>query len=128
MPSYSLRRNRVGRLRLSAASLALRFGLLVLNTALRRRLETWCLGHEADRVDWNRSSSFERGIWPGWSLLGRGRGRARRVACANRHPYAHVVPCFHEHPEFFQICRAVAIGFAVMGFIGYFVKLIHIPM
>lgn len=31
-------------------------------------------------------------------------------------------------PEFIQICRAVAVGFAVMGFIGYFVKLIHIPM
>lgn len=30
--------------------------------------------------------------------------------------------------EYFQICRAVAIGFAVMGFLGYFVKLIHIPM
>jgi len=30
--------------------------------------------------------------------------------------------------EFVQICKAVAIGFAVMGFIGYFVKLIHIPM
>jgi len=30
--------------------------------------------------------------------------------------------------EFMQICRAVAIGFAVMGFIGYFVKLIHIPI
>ncbi|KAI6115270.1 secE/sec61 [Pisolithus croceorrhizus] len=30
--------------------------------------------------------------------------------------------------EFLQISRAVAIGFAVMGFIGYFVKLIHIPM
>ena len=30
--------------------------------------------------------------------------------------------------EFTQICRAVAVGFAVMGFIGYFVKLIHIPM
>jgi hypothetical protein len=31
-------------------------------------------------------------------------------------------------PEFTQICKAVAIGFGVMGFIGYFVKLIHIPM
>ena len=31
-------------------------------------------------------------------------------------------------PEFVQISKAVAIGFAVMGFIGYFVKLIHIPM
>ncbi|THH05657.1 hypothetical protein EW146_g9843 [Bondarzewia mesenterica] len=30
--------------------------------------------------------------------------------------------------EFAQICKAVAIGFAVMGFIGYFVKLIHIPI
>nr|AFB35530.1 protein transport protein Sec61 subunit gamma [Volvariella volvacea] len=30
--------------------------------------------------------------------------------------------------EFVQICRAVAVGFAVMGFIGYFVKLIHIPI
>jgi len=30
--------------------------------------------------------------------------------------------------EFGQICRAVAVGFAVMGFIGYFVKLIHIPI
>jgi hypothetical protein len=32
------------------------------------------------------------------------------------------------YPEFLQICKAVSIGFAVMGFIGYFVKLIHIPM
>ena len=30
--------------------------------------------------------------------------------------------------EFMQISKAVAIGFAVMGFIGYLVKLIHIPM
>ncbi|KAJ7361560.1 hypothetical protein DFH08DRAFT_684735 [Mycena albidolilacea] len=30
--------------------------------------------------------------------------------------------------EFTQICKAVGVGFAVMGFIGYFVKLIHIPM
>jgi hypothetical protein len=30
--------------------------------------------------------------------------------------------------EYFAICRAVAIGFAVMGFIGYIVKLIHIPV
>lgn len=31
-------------------------------------------------------------------------------------------------PEFLQICRAVGMGFVVMGFIGYFVKLIHIPI
>ncbi|KAH7886118.1 hypothetical protein F5I97DRAFT_1808911 [Phlebopus sp. FC_14] len=38
--------------------------------------------------------------------------------------------------EFTQICRAVAIGFAVMGFIGYFrethshsnVSIVHIPV
>ncbi|EJD53920.1 secE/sec61-gamma protein [Auricularia subglabra TFB-10046 SS5] len=30
--------------------------------------------------------------------------------------------------EFTQICKAVALGFVVMGFIGYFVKLIHIPI
>ncbi|PSR76644.1 hypothetical protein PHLCEN_2v8241 [Hermanssonia centrifuga] len=40
---------------------------------------------------------------------------------------------FAEIPQEFikdgqQICKAVAVGFAVMGFIGYFVKLIHIPM
>nr|BDS00031.1 sec61 [Mycoleptodonoides aitchisonii] len=33
-----------------------------------------------------------------------------------------------RHKRFIQISKAVAIGFAVMGFIGYFVKLIHIPM
>lgn len=39
------------------------------------------------------------------------------------------VPCSASIPtEFIQICKAVAVGFAVMGFIGYFVKLIHIPM
>lgn len=31
-------------------------------------------------------------------------------------------------PEFLQICRAVGTGFVVMGFIGYLVKLIHIPI
>ncbi|RSH82747.1 Sec61p translocation complex subunit [Apiotrichum porosum] len=30
--------------------------------------------------------------------------------------------------EFIQLCRAISIGFCVMGFIGYVVKLIHIPM
>nr|GAT59018.1 predicted protein [Mycena chlorophos] len=30
--------------------------------------------------------------------------------------------------EFASICRAVGVGFAVMGFIGYIVKLIHIPI
>ncbi|CAI8054677.1 Protein transport protein Sec61 subunit gamma [Geodia barretti] len=30
--------------------------------------------------------------------------------------------------EFQRIATATAIGFAVMGFIGFFVKLIHIPI
>jgi len=40
-----------------------------------------------------------------------------------------IVRCIKpSQKEFLQICKAVAIGFAVMGFIGYFVKLIHIPI
>jgi protein transport protein SEC61 subunit gamma-like protein len=31
-------------------------------------------------------------------------------------------------PEFYKIAVATAIGFAIMGFIGFFVKLIHIPI
>ncbi|WAQ90350.1 hypothetical protein PtA15_12A339 [Puccinia triticina] len=31
-----------------------------------------------------------------------------------------------DQKEFIQICRAVAIGFAIMGFIGYFVKLVRL--
>ena len=30
--------------------------------------------------------------------------------------------------EFLEISRAVAVGFLIMGFIGYLVKLIHIPI
>jgi len=30
--------------------------------------------------------------------------------------------------EFQKIAMATAIGFAIMGFIGFFVKLIHIPI
>ena len=30
--------------------------------------------------------------------------------------------------EFQRIAMATAIGFAIMGFIGFFVKLIHIPI
>ncbi|KAK9896933.1 protein transporter Sec61 subunit gamma [Cystobasidium minutum MCA 4210] len=33
-----------------------------------------------------------------------------------------------DKKEYLAICQAVAIGFAVMGFLGYFVKLIHIPV
>jgi len=31
-------------------------------------------------------------------------------------------------PEFLEISRAVAVGFLVMGFIGFAVKLVHIPI
>jgi preprotein translocase subunit Sss1 len=37
-------------------------------------------------------------------------------------------PLTDSFAEYIQLCRAIAIGFVVMGFIGYFVKLIHIPM
>ncbi|KAL4799795.1 translocon subunit SSS1 [Aspergillus undulatus] len=30
--------------------------------------------------------------------------------------------------EFIKISQAVGMGFLIMGFIGYFVKLIHIPV
>ncbi|KTW31301.1 protein translocase SEC61 complex gamma subunit, archaeal and eukaryotic [Pneumocystis jirovecii RU7] len=33
-----------------------------------------------------------------------------------------------DKEEFFRICWAIGIGFLVMGFIGFFVKLIHIPI
>jgi hypothetical protein len=33
-----------------------------------------------------------------------------------------------DKSEYLQLCRAIAVGFVVMGFIGYLVKLIHIPM
>lgn len=33
-----------------------------------------------------------------------------------------------DRREFIQISRAVGVGFLIMGFIGFFVKLIHIPI
>ena len=33
-----------------------------------------------------------------------------------------------DKKEFTKIAIATAIGFAIMGFIGFFVKLIHIPI
>lgn len=30
--------------------------------------------------------------------------------------------------EFRYVCTAVAIGFAIMGFVGFAIKLIHIPI
>ena len=33
-----------------------------------------------------------------------------------------------DRKEFSKIAIATAIGFAIMGFIGFFVKLIHIPI
>lgn len=39
-------------------------------------------------------------------------------------------PIIHicHYTEFQKIALATLIGFAIMGFIGYFVKLIHIPI
>ena len=33
-----------------------------------------------------------------------------------------------DRKEFISIARATGIGFCIMGFIGFFVKLIHIPI
>ena len=35
-------------------------------------------------------------------------------------------PCFHA--EFSKIAQATSVGFFIMGFIGFFVKLIFIPI
>ena len=35
---------------------------------------------------------------------------------------------FYFFAEFQKIAMATAIGFGIMGFIGFFVKLIHIPI
>ncbi|XP_021109872.1 protein transport protein Sec61 subunit gamma isoform X1 [Heterocephalus glaber] len=37
-------------------------------------------------------------------------------------------PAGNHGSEFQKIAMATAIGFAIMGFIGFFVKLIHIPI
>jgi protein transport protein SEC61 subunit gamma-like protein len=33
-----------------------------------------------------------------------------------------------DRKEFTKIAKAVSIGFFIMGFIGFFVKLVHIPI
>ncbi|KAJ3173456.1 Sec61p translocation complex subunit [Geranomyces variabilis] len=33
-----------------------------------------------------------------------------------------------DRKEFIQVTQAVSIGFLIMGFIGFFVKLVHIPI
>ena len=30
--------------------------------------------------------------------------------------------------EYVKICQTVATGFLIMGFLGYFIKLVHIPI
>jgi protein translocase SEC61 complex gamma subunit len=41
---------------------------------------------------------------------------------------AHSITRINSWKEFLSISRAVGVGFLVMGFIGYAVKLIHIPI
>ncbi len=33
-----------------------------------------------------------------------------------------------DKEEFFKIARATGMGFLIMGFIGFFVKIVHIPI
>jgi hypothetical protein len=59
----------------------------------------------------------------GWPGLAKGASDGRRSVLTL------VWPCLLPLvAEFSEICRAVALGFFMMGFLGYFVKLIHIPM
>ncbi|VDI75158.1 protein transport protein SEC61 subunit gamma and related proteins, partial [Mytilus galloprovincialis] len=44
-----------------------------------------------------------------------------KVSCTN-------ILSFGQKKKFQKIAMATAIGFAIMGFIGFFVKLIHIPI
>jgi len=39
-----------------------------------------------------------------------------------------IIYIYDSNLEFQKIAMATAIGFAIMGFIGFFVKLIHIPI
>ena len=55
------------------------------------------------------------------------------LSCGNNNCVEQIVVCIHvltalHLPEFQKIATATAIGFAIMGFIGFFVKLIHIPI
>ncbi len=36
--------------------------------------------------------------------------------------------CVHAAAEFMKVAGATTVGFLVMGFIGFFVKLVHIPI
>lgn len=56
--------------------------------------------------------------------IGLYRGTARACRCAAP-VVCDIVGAF---AEFTKIATATAIGFAVMGFIGYFVRLLHIPV
>ena len=33
-----------------------------------------------------------------------------------------------DRKEFVDIAKAIGVGFSIMGFIGFFVKLVHIPI
>ncbi len=45
-------------------------------------------------------------------------------------PIHKLTHALHDHatPEFTRIAYATSVGFLIMGFIGFFVKLIHIPI
>ena len=47
-----------------------------------------------------------------------------------RRPPLRLAPCaaILHHAEFTRIALATSVGFLIMGFIGFFVKLVHIPI
>lgn len=53
---------------------------------------------------------------------------SKPICSQARAPLTFVLPVLYPATEYLQICRAVAMGFAIMGFLGFTVKLIHLPI
>ncbi|CAM9327054.1 unnamed protein product [Phaeothamnion confervicola] len=65
---------------------------------------------------------------------GEPRFNALEAPCPRRQPtttffwFPPLAARFLRHTEFMIVARATTVGFLVMGFIGFFVKLFHIPI
>jgi hypothetical protein len=52
-----------------------------------------------------------------------------RIDGINRLPQSsHTHHSIANKREFIKLCQAVGLGFVVMGAIGYFIRIIHIPV
>lgn len=78
--------------------------------------------------------------WRKGTLLNRSSREQRKINCIAFYFVTVFFDLVHQHNliyftfllliliEFQKIALATAVGFAIMGFIGFFVKLIHIPI